>query len=187
MYLVSLDENYVRAFQRRAKLYQDSNEHDSAVADYDAVMRMDPNQNNKAILTEAKKLQKIAKRKDYYKILCVHRNATEDEIKRAYRKQAVLHHPDKHANNTEAKQHAEEQLFKEVGEAYSVLSDPKKRVRYDRGDDLEDIAADIDPSQIFQNIFNMGGSGAPGGFTFSFGGGGGGGGRGNHGFQSFYS
>lgn len=190
IYLCSLDENYVRAFQRRAKLYQDSNDHDSAVADYDAVMRMDPSQNNKAILTEAKKQQKIAKRKDYYKILCVNRNATEDEIKRAYRKQAVLHHPDKHASDSEAKQHAEEQLFKEVGEAYSVLSDPKKRVRYDRGDDLEDIAADIDPSQIFQNIFNMGGAnGAPGGFTFSFGGGGGGGGggRGNHGFQSFFT
>ena len=171
----------MRAFQRRAKLYQDSNDHDNAVADYDAVMRMDPNQNNKAILTEAKKLQKIAKRKDYYKILCVNRNATEDEIKRAYRKQAVLHHPDKHANATEAKQHAEEQLFKEVGAAYSVLSDPKKRIRYDRGDDLEDIAADIDPSQIFQNIFSMGGA------TYSFGSGGGGGGRGHHGFQSFFT
>ena len=176
---ISLDESYVRAFQRRAKLYQDTDQHDISVVDYETVMRLEPNQNNKANLSEAKRLQKIAKRKDYYKILCVSRNATDDEIKRAYRKKAVLHHPDKHASNSEARQLAEEQLFKEVGEAYSVLSDPKKRVRYDRGDDIEDIASDIDPTQIFQNLFSMGGKGAPGGFTFSFGGG-------NQGFPGFF-
>ena len=143
-------------------------------------MRVEPNQNNKANLTEAKRLQKIAKRKDYYKILDLNRNANEDEIKRAYRKQAVLHHPDKHANDTEEKRQQEEHLFKEAGEAYSVLSDPNKKIRYDRGEDLEDISSGIDPSQIFQSFFSMGGmpgmgrqGGAPG-YSFSYGGGGGG-------------
>ena len=180
MLFLSLEENYVRAYQRRAKLYQDTAQHDNSVVDYETVMRVEPNQNNKANLSEAKRLQKIAKRKDYYKILCVGMNATDDEIKRAYRKKAVMHHPDKHASDTEARQMAEEQLFKEVGEAYSVLSDPKKRARYDRGEDIEDLGCEIDPSQIFQNLFSMGGKGAPGGFTFSFGGGG------NQGFQNYF-
>ena len=178
-FFLSLDEKYVRAFLRRARLYQYTEQHDCSVADFETVMRLEPNHSNKASLSEAKRLQKVAKRKDYYKILCVNRNATEDEIKRAYRKKAVLHHPDKHASESEARQMAEEQLFKEVGEAYSVLSDAKKRGRYDRGEDIEDLACDVDPTQLFQNLFSMGGKGAPGGFTFSFGGG-------NQGFQSFF-
>ena len=61
--------------------------------------------------------------KDYYKILGVQRNASEEEIKKAFRKLAHVHHPDKSGGN-EAK-------FKEASEAYSVLSDKKKRAQYD--------------------------------------------------------
>lgn len=62
--------------------------------------------------------------KDYYKILGVERNATPDEIKKAFRKLAHEHHPDKHGGN-DAK-------FKEASEAYSVLGDANKRAQYDR-------------------------------------------------------
>jgi len=62
--------------------------------------------------------------KDYYKILGVSKNATEEEIKKAYRKLAHQHHPDK-AGGDESK-------FKEINEAYQVLSDKKKRTHYDR-------------------------------------------------------
>lgn len=62
--------------------------------------------------------------KDYYKILGVDRNATGDEIKKAFRKLAHEHHPDKHGGN-DAK-------FKELSEAYSVLGDPNKRAQYDQ-------------------------------------------------------
>lgn len=62
--------------------------------------------------------------KDYYKILGVNRNASEEEIKKAFRKLAHAHHPDK-SGGDEAK-------FKEVSEAYAVLSDKKKREQYDR-------------------------------------------------------
>jgi molecular chaperone DnaJ len=65
--------------------------------------------------------------KDYYQILGVSKTATEQEIKKAYRKLAVLHHPDKNPNN----QKEAEEKFKEISEAYSTLSDPNKRAQYD--------------------------------------------------------
>lgn len=64
--------------------------------------------------------------KDYYKILGVDKNASQDEIKKAYRKLAVKYHPDKNPGN----KHAEEK-FKEITEANEVLSDPEKRKKYD--------------------------------------------------------
>lgn len=64
--------------------------------------------------------------KDYYKILGIQSGANEDEIKKAYRKMALKYHPDKNKDpNAEEK-------FKEIAEAYDVLSDPKKRAVYDQ-------------------------------------------------------
>ncbi|XP_023662109.1 dnaJ homolog subfamily B member 1-like [Paramormyrops kingsleyae] len=64
--------------------------------------------------------------KDYYGVLGIHKGASDDEIKKAYRKQALRYHPDKN------KSPGAEEKFKEVAEAYDVLSDPKKRDVYDR-------------------------------------------------------
>ena len=66
--------------------------------------------------------------RDYYEILGVQRNATEKEIKAAYRRLAREHHPDVNKGDKVA-----EERFKEVAEAFAVLSDPEKRRRYDRG------------------------------------------------------
>lgn len=65
--------------------------------------------------------------RDLYEVLGVARDATTDQIKSAYRKLALNHHPDRNPGNSEA-----EQKFREAAEAYSVLSDPEKRSRYDR-------------------------------------------------------
>lgn len=65
--------------------------------------------------------------KDYYKVLGVAKNATDKEIKAAYRKLARKHHPDMNQGNPKA-----EARFKEIGEAYEVLSDPERRKRYDQ-------------------------------------------------------
>src|SRR6478752_631252 len=64
---------------------------------------------------------------DYYKTLGVDKNATDKDIKSAYRKLARKHHPDLNPNNAEA-----ERLFKEINEANEVLSDPEKRKKYDK-------------------------------------------------------
>ncbi|HHH39430.1 MAG TPA: J domain-containing protein, partial [Sedimenticola sp.] len=64
--------------------------------------------------------------KDYYKVMGLQRDATQDEIKRAYRKLARKYHPDV------SKEPDAEARFKEIGEAYEVLKDPEKRAAYDQ-------------------------------------------------------
>ena len=68
----------------------------------------------------------MAKR-DYYEVLGVSKNATEEEIKKAYRKIAMANHPDTHPDDKDA-----EERFKEASEAYEVLSDKTKRQNYDQ-------------------------------------------------------
>src|SRR5690606_35549926 len=65
--------------------------------------------------------------KDYYKVLGVGRDASADEIKKAYRKLALQYHPDRNPDDKSA-----EDKFKEVNEAHQVLSDPEKRAKYDQ-------------------------------------------------------
>ena len=67
------------------------------------------------------------KKKDYYKILEINKNSTPDEIRKAYKKLAFKHHPDKNLGNREES----EKKFKDISEAYSVLSDPSKKSDYD--------------------------------------------------------
>src|SRR5258705_7610136 len=110
---------------------------------------------------------------DYYEVLSVSRDASDSELKTAYRKLAMQYHPDRNPNDPSS-----EAKFKECSEAYSVLSDPEKRAAYDRyghaafqngggnpftggfggqgfnGEGLGDIFCDL-----FGEMFNMGGNG----------------------------
>jgi molecular chaperone DnaJ len=69
----------------------------------------------------------MTEKRDYYEVLGVSKNATKEEIKKAYRKQALKYHPDKNPGNKKAEEH-----FKEAAEAYEVLSSEEKKARYDR-------------------------------------------------------
>ncbi|MEG1384217.1 MAG: molecular chaperone DnaJ [Oscillospiraceae bacterium] len=110
----------------------------------------------------------MAEKKDYYEVLGVDRNATDDQLKSEYRKKAKKYHPDLHPDdpNCEAK-------FKELSEAYEVLSDKEKRARYDQfgqaGVDPNYGAGgfgggfDVDLGDIFSQFFGGGGFGGGGG------------------------
>jgi molecular chaperone DnaJ len=101
----------------------------------------------------------VSDKRDYYEVLGVSRQTDAAELKRAYRKLAVEHHPDRNPNNPEA-----EAKFKEAAEAYAILSDPEKRASYDRFghagpqrgfSDVGDIFSAF--SDIFGDIFGGGG------------------------------
>ena len=110
----------------------------------------------------------MAEKRDYYEVLGVQKGASEDEIKKAYKKMAIKYHPDRNPGDKEA-----EEKFKEAAEAYDVLRDPDKRARYDQfghagmggaggfggqGFDMNDIFS------MFGDIFggHMGGGGSRG-------------------------
>lgn len=119
-----------------------------------------------------------AKKTDYYEQLGVSRSATADEIKKAYRKLAMKHHPDQNQNNPEA-----EARFKEISEAYEVLSDEGKRKQYDQfgheglkssfGPGGFDFSRDFTHMSDLQDILGsiFGGGGGGGVFGDMFGGG----------------
>ncbi len=103
----------------------------------------------------------MSEKRDYYEVLGVARDATQQDIKKSFRKLARKYHPDV------SKEPDAEEKFKEIGEAYGILSDPKKREAYDRGGfggiahfSHEDIFGGIDLSDIFEHS----------GFGFDFGG-----------------
>lgn len=105
----------------------------------------------------------MAKR-DYYQVLNVEKNASDEEIKKSYRRLAMKYHPDRNPDDKEA-----EDKFKEVGEAYEILADPQKRAAYDQfghagvdpsmggaGDGFSGFGAGFDFGDIFESVFGGG-------------------------------
>lgn len=125
----------------------------------------------------------MAQKRDYYEILGLQRGASTDDIKSAYRKLALKWHPDRWLDGSESEKKTAEEKFKEASEAYSVLSDPDKKAKYDKfghaglgGQGAPDFSGGFgNLNDILNDLFG-GGFGGFGGFS-GFGGFGGGAGK----------
>ncbi|KEQ73737.1 TPR-like protein [Aureobasidium namibiae CBS 147.97] len=182
---LKLDPSYTKARKTKAKALGESGDWEEAVKELKSIAESNPEEPGIAKEIRNAELElKKSKRKDYYKILGVEKDADDNQIKKAYRKLAIIHHPDKNQGDEAAADR-----FKDIGEAYETLSDSQKRASYDSGEDLIDpheqfggggfggmgggMGSQIDPEVLFQMFGGqMGGGGGFGG-----GGMGGGGGR----------
>jgi len=157
---LDLSPHSFKALRTRARINLHLEHYDASVADFkSAIEQADMEFSSssagdveirslKAELKKAEAALKRSKTKDYYKVLGVNRDCDEADIKKAYRKESLKHHPDKGGD---------EEKFKLVVEAHSVLSDPRRRERYDLGEDED-------------GMNNGGGGGGFGGSPFGFGG-----------------
>lgn len=118
---LALEPSYSKAKRTKAKAMGQAGDWESAVRELKELQEQDPQDGGIAKdLRNAELELKKSKRKDYYKILGIEKDADEAQIKKAYRKEAIIHHPDKNPDD----EHAEER-FKDIGEAYETLSDPQ--------------------------------------------------------------
>jgi DnaJ family protein C protein 7 len=118
---LDLDPSYTKAKRTKAKALGESGKWEDAVRELKALSETNPSEPGIAKEIRNAELElKKAQRKDYYKILGIEKDAGDNEIKKAYRKLAIVHHPDKNPDNEEA-----DEKFKEIGEAYETLSDPQ--------------------------------------------------------------
>ena len=170
---LDLDPSYQKPLITRAKINIALENYQVAIDDLKEALEKNPEDRTlKAELRSAELELKKSQRKNYYKILGVDKDASDSEIKKAYRRKALENHPDKNPDDPEA-----ETRFKDVGEAYATLSDPQKRARFDSGADLEEGAGmsgmgGMDPNDIFAMFAQQ--QGGMGGFP--------GRGHGHHGF-----
>ncbi|KAJ9442054.1 DnaJ-like protein subfamily C member 7-like protein [Diplonema papillatum] len=169
---IDCDGTFVKAYVRRSKIYEELEQYEKAQADLETASEMDTKLEDS--VRALKKRIKMAKRKNFYKILGVSRDADDREIKKAYRAAAMEWHPDKwHTASDEEKETAEAK-FKEIGEAFAILSDPQKRRKYDMGviDGESDHQVEEDPFGGFGGFQRGGFRSSPFGFSSSYGGGG---------------
>lgn len=118
---VSLDPQYLKARKTKANALGQAERWEDASREWKSIQELDPEDRNIAKEIRRAELElKKSQRKDYYKILGVDKNADDNQIKKAYRKLAIIHHPDKNPGDDAAAER-----FKDIGEAYETLSDPQ--------------------------------------------------------------
>lgn len=162
-----------------AEAYGQLGQHDEAVGTLEEAARKNPRENRiQEALKAAQKARHDAANPDYYTILGVPRDASEKQIKLAYRRLAQKFHPDKLKKATPEQKRAAELKMGQINRAHDVLSDKEKRAQFDRG---------FDPENPQGNPFGQPGGGhAGGGFAFNFGGPGGGAGGGGVPFEFIF-
>ncbi|XP_050417587.1 dnaJ homolog subfamily C member 3 [Patella vulgata] len=163
--ILEMDPDNLEALVDRAEAHIINENYEEAINDYQTASNIDgENRRVKEGLNKANKLLKQSKKRDYYKILGVKRNASKKQILKAYRKLAVKWHPDKFTDEEKA---AAQKKFIDIAAAKEVLTDPEKRRQFDQGEDpLDPEEQNRGGGNPFQHGFNPFGSG--GSFKFHF-------------------
>eukprot|EP00455_Lapot_gusevi_P055817 TRINITY_DN912_c0_g1_i11.p1 TRINITY_DN912_c0_g1~~TRINITY_DN912_c0_g1_i11.p1 ORF type:complete len:511 (-),score=165.35 TRINITY_DN912_c0_g1_i11:134-1606(-) len=172
----SNDQN-AEAFYLRGEAKMGQEKYEEAVSEYERAHQLDPQASHiSQALNHARLELKKSSRKDYYKILGITTSADDREIKKAFKKLALMYHPDKLVGVSEEEKADKEKQFKDIAEAYEVLSDSEKRAKYDRGEDLDGQGNGFGGGHghnPFQHFFTQDwgdfGGGGGGGFNFRFG------------------
>lgn len=117
----------------RADCYTSMRNFKKSIADYEALFHCDRSAFTiiENLLKEAKRSLQRFQSDNYYDILDVDKMATKSEIKKAYKKLALIHHPDKHSDATKDEQLEQQEIFKKINQAHDVLTDVNERAAYD--------------------------------------------------------
>ena len=166
---LDVDSSNVKALCRRASAYLEKEEYDAAVRDLEKAKALSDGDRDVAQQLRHAQIELAkSKRKDHYKILGVSKNADDNEIKKSYRRLALQYHPDKNQGGSDNERAAAEAKFKDISEAYEVLSDPQKRRRFDSGADLDMGCGggfghqEMDMNSVFKMFFQSQGGGGGG-------------------------
>ncbi|CAI5714937.1 unnamed protein product [Peronospora effusa] len=162
--VVSFDSGNAQAFAKLIEAQIGLELYDDAVRSAKRALELDDSsQEFKEKLAQAEAALKQSKTKNYYKILGVSRRSDAKEIKKAYRKQALEWHPDKHTDKHETEREEVQKRFHDIAEAYEIMSNEEMRAMYDRGEDVTG-----NPQQQQHNLFSNSHTFQQGGRTFHF-------------------
>ncbi|CAI5714921.1 unnamed protein product [Peronospora effusa] len=167
--VVSFDNGNAQAFAKLSEAQIGLELYEDAVRSAKRALELDDSsQGFKEKVAQAEAALKQSKIKNYYKILGVSRRSDAKEIKKAYRKQALEWHPDKHTDKDETEREEVQKRFHDIAEAYEILSNEKTRAMYDRGEDVTGNPQQQQQHNPFSNAhtFQQGGRT----FHFNFGG-----------------
>ena len=135
---IKLNGNYWKSYRRRANINIELKYSEQAKDDLKKVLELDPlNKEAISLLDDIQKEERMSKKRDFYKLLNVNRFSSQDEIRRNFKKLVIKWHPDKNNQSDEQREYAEK-MFKDINEAYSILSDEKKKRIYDNGGHPDD-------------------------------------------------
>ena len=135
---IKLNGNYWKSYRRRANINIELKYSEQAKDDLKKVLELDPlNKEAISLLDDIQNEERMSKKRDFYKLLNVNKFSSQDEIRRNFKKLVIKWHPDKNNQSEEQKEYAEK-MFKDINEAYSILSDEKKKQIYDNGGHPDD-------------------------------------------------
>ncbi|XP_055301013.1 uncharacterized protein LOC129567771 [Sitodiplosis mosellana] len=130
---MSTDQSiYAKALRIRAQSYKHMRNFSKCVNDYEELVRLENTTMDRTMLIDAKMNLAKSRSNNYYDILDIPKTATAPDIKKAYRKLSLIHHPDKHADASEQEKHEQQEIFKKINVAYETLSKPTKKMYYDQ-------------------------------------------------------